>query len=290
MSDRNTRLNETSNYKLLFWFYVRSVPLIYGTGTIVWYNFALDRTSILFIKSQFYCWLFRSLTKLRSFWKFWNWPRFTLAISNFSKMHSGNLSHIVLPNMWLPATGFELATTSFVNEHAIIQPNWPNDCEHLYVRCIWLYVLIMPRTSFRVNLHSIFCLNVKELLARSRWDIWSYSNGIRTDIHLVWKLTLNHLAKLTEWLTCVVTTSLYGAFDCMLLSCHVRVSEWIYTLYLCRAKIRVLSHAKIDVWWHLCKKFKLVDFRLIGETKQKFKTFYNTLMYSTIPLIWICRL
>ena len=33
-------------------------------------------------------------------------------------------------------------------------------CEDLSVRRIWLYVIIMPRTSFRVNQHSIvFGLN-----------------------------------------------------------------------------------------------------------------------------------
>ena len=34
-----------------------------------------------------------------------------------------------------------------------------------------LYVVIMSRTSFRVNPHSIVCLNVKELLSRSRSHI-----------------------------------------------------------------------------------------------------------------------
>ena len=34
-----------------------------------------------------------------------------------------------------------------------------------------LYVAIMSRTSFRVNPHSIVCLNVKELLAQSRSHI-----------------------------------------------------------------------------------------------------------------------
>ena len=34
-----------------------------------------------------------------------------------------------------------------------------------------LYVIIMSRTSFRVNPHSIVCLNVKELLPRSRRHI-----------------------------------------------------------------------------------------------------------------------
>ena len=55
MFDRNIRLTETSNYILLFRFYVRSLPLIYGTGTIGWQNSALNRISILFIKFQFYC-------------------------------------------------------------------------------------------------------------------------------------------------------------------------------------------------------------------------------------------
>ena len=42
------------------------------------------------------------------------------------------------------------------------------------------------------------CLNVKELLAQNKHDIWnlSNSNGIRTHNHLVRKRTLNHLAKL----------------------------------------------------------------------------------------------
>ena len=50
--------------------------------------------------------------------------------------------------------------------------------------------------------------------------------------HLVPKRTLNHLAKLAKWLRIVMSTYLYGAFDCMLLSCHICVSEWIQTLYL----------------------------------------------------------
>ena len=37
------------------------------------------------------------------------------------------------------------------------------------------------------------------------------------------KRTLNHLAKLAKWWSCVVSTYLYGAFDCMFLSCHIRV-------------------------------------------------------------------
>ena len=71
---------------------------------------------------------------------------------------------------------------------------------------IWLYVIIMSHTSFSMNLHSIVCLNVKELFAQSRRHILSLSdsNRIWTHNHLVCKQTLNHLAKLaklrTKWL------------------------------------------------------------------------------------------
>ena len=60
----------------------------------------------------------------------------------------------------------------------------------------------MSHTRFRVNSHSIVCLNVKELLSRSRCHIWnlSDSNVIRSHNYLVRKRTLNHLAKLAKWL------------------------------------------------------------------------------------------
>ena len=95
------------------------------------------------------------------------------------------------------------------------------------------HVIIMSRTCFRENRHSIVCLNVKELLTQSRHHIWSLSdsNVIWTHNHLICKWTLNHLAKLAKWLSCVVSTYLCFAFDCMLLSCHVLVSEWIHTFY-----------------------------------------------------------
>ena len=102
--------------------------------------------------------------------------------------------------------------------------------EYLSVRCIWLYLLVMLRTCFRLNPHSIVCLIIKELLAQSRHEIWSLSdwNWIRTQNHLICKRTLNHLTKLAKRLSCVLSTYLYGAFDCIFLSCHVRVSEWIH--------------------------------------------------------------
>ena len=55
-----------------------------------------------------------------------------------------------------------------------------------------LYVLIMSRTRFKVNLPHYNCLNVKELLAQNRGDICnlSDSNGIQTRNHIVRKQKL----------------------------------------------------------------------------------------------------
>ena len=94
----------------------------------------------------------------------------------------------------------------------------------------------MSRKNFRVNLHSIAFLNVKEFLASGSRHIWILgdSNQIRTHNHLVFKRTLNHLAKVAKWLSSVVGTYLYGAFDWMLLSCHVGVSELIHNLLFAR--------------------------------------------------------
>ena len=99
---------------------------------------------------------------------------------------------------------------------------------HSQTKWLQLYVIIMSRTSFRLNPHSIVCLNVKGLLAWSERHIWSLSdsNEIQTYNHLIGNQTLNHQAKLAKWLSCVVRTYLYSAFDCMLL-CQVRV--WIHS-------------------------------------------------------------
>ena len=82
-------------------------------------------------------------------------------------------------------------------------------------------------------------------------------NGTRTQNHLVHKRPLKHLAKLAKWLSCTVSTYLYGAFDCMFLSFHVRVSEWHHTLQLpecqgtpCSRQARYLKFkwGKRDIW------------------------------------------
>ena len=108
-------------------------------------------------------------------------------------------------------------------------------CEYLSARFIWLYIIVNHVTyAFQRESTLSSCLNVKELLAWNRRDIWCISDTkrTRTHNHLVRKQTFNHLAKLAKWLSCVVSTYSYGAFDCIILSCHVRFSEWIYALSL----------------------------------------------------------
>ena len=87
-------------------------------------------------------------------------------------------------------------------------------CEYLFERSVWLFVIIMSRASVSVNLHSIYCLNVKKLLTWSRCNARSLSDSIRiwSHKHFLCEPTLNHLAQEAKWLSCDVSTYLYGAF------------------------------------------------------------------------------
>ena len=120
------------------------------------------------------------------------------------------------------------------------------------------------------------CLNVKELLAQNRCDIWSLSDcsGIRTHNHLVRKRTLDHLAKLAKWLSCVVNTYIYGAFDC-----HVRV-EWIHTLS-CRIFCRRLYKKGRK------KYFDTLDVNKIIDNKAFWKNIQSLLFWEEEIIIII---
>ena len=56
------------------------------------------------------------------------------------------------------------------------------------------------------------CLNVKERLAQNKRDIGNLTdfNGTWTHNHLVWKRTLEYLAKMVKRLSCAMSTSLHG--------------------------------------------------------------------------------
>ena len=66
-------------------------------------------------------------------------------------------------------------------------------CEYLSVRCIWRHVLIMSRTCFRVNPHSI----VPWMSINSLLEVWSLSDrNRRTDKYsqhssIIWPVLLN---------------------------------------------------------------------------------------------------
>ena len=68
----------------------------------------------------------------------------------------------------------------------------------------------------------------------------------RTNNHLVCKGALNHLAKLDKSLSWVVNTDLYGASDCMFLSCHTFQSQ--STLYSCLNVKKLLAQNKSKIW------------------------------------------
>ena len=80
------------------------------------------------------------------------------------------------------------------------------------------------------------CLNIKELLPRSRQQIWKLSDCqlTRTQNHLVPKRRLNHLAKLTNWLSC--DSSIWFVI-------HLFDSSiwciWLYVLVMSRTRFRV---------------------------------------------------
>ena len=104
--------------------------------------------------------------------------------------------------------------------------------------------IIMSRTSFRVNPHSIVCLNVKGLLARSRRNIWSISdsNVIWTHNHLVRKRTLKHLVKpvrLAKWFSVRLRTKwLWVRIVLLLLKINIWCLLWARSsLKLVRDKI-----------------------------------------------------
>ena len=103
-----------------------------------------------------------------------------------------------------------------------------------------LYVIIMSRTSFRLNPRFIVCLNVKELLAQSRCDIWNLSdrNRNRTPNHLVCKRTLSHLAKLTKWFSCFVSTYLHSRHSSVFWPLWLHGWVFVYELSGCRFESR----------------------------------------------------
>ena len=111
--------------------------------------------------------------------------------------------------------------------------------------------------------------------------------GTRTNNHLVRKQMLTHLAKQKKRLSWVVSTYLYGAFDYMLLSCHVRMSEWIHTPYLPECQ-ELLPRNRRNIWRlndcngtrihnHLVSKWTRCSHQMIGLSFE----------YLSLQCIWL---
>ena len=124
-----------------------------------------------------------------------------------------------------------------MNNYSTTYPNLAN-----YSALFWALICTVHYTVCSYHVTYAFqsepnfdaCLNIRELLSRSRRQIWSLSGccWTRTHHHLLHKRTFNSFAKMVKWLSCIVNIYLYGAFDCMFLSCHVCVSQWIHTVWL----------------------------------------------------------
>ena len=111
-------------------------------------------------------------------------------------------------------------TNYFVNEHSTIWSDWPNDWTVFSVLICTVHLTICSShvTYALQREFTLFsCLNVKELLARSRREIWSLSDcqWTQTQNLLVCKRTLNHFAKLAKTLASVLSTYLHCACDCL---------------------------------------------------------------------------
>ena len=81
---------------------------------------------------------------------------------------------------------------------------------------------------------------------------WTWTHN-----HLVHKRTINHLAKLAKCLRSVVSTYLYGTFDCMFLS-------------LSRKRFKVNPHSSLAKWLSVCLRTKWLWVRVMLQLNLQF--------------------
>ena len=98
------------------------------------------------------------------------------------------------------------------------------------------------------------------LLDWNRCNIRRLSNcsRTRTHNHLVHKWTLNNLAKLAKWFSCVVNTYLYGVLTVFIML-HMQL-EWIYALKL--PECQETPSSKQAKYWVLLESLNLQMFHL----------------------------
>ena len=111
-------------------------------------------------------------------------------------------------------------------------------CDCLKI-CLWLFLSVVmihaseialfwlknKLLSKKATLNEVegfqICISWPKAHKPNSHGIWNDCDGIWTHNHLLGKRILNYLAKLTKWLSFVVSTYLSGAFDCVFLSCHI---------------------------------------------------------------------
>ena len=83
-------------------------------------------------------------------------------------------------------------------------------------------------------------------LESSSFDVYLIMEAVATHNHLVRKRTLNHLAELAKWLSCVVSTYLHGAFDWCSYVTYAFQSE--STLYSYLNITKFLARSWREIW------------------------------------------
>ena len=99
-------------------------------------------------------------------------------------------------------------------------------------------MLLSVRVNYIVYIRSLSGTTKKPaswlLFLSNGWFVCDITQNLRvnctTSISFNCKRTINHLAKLVKWLSCVVSTYQYGAFSCMLVTCCIGISGCGFTV------------------------------------------------------------
>ena len=135
-------------------------------------------------------------------------------------------------------------------KHLVQLTKWLSRVASTYLYCPFDCIFLLCHVRVSEWIHTPYLSECQEVLARNRRNIWKSSdfNWTRDQNHLIRKPTLNHMLQLTKWLSWVASTYLPGAFDCMFLSCLVRVLEWIHTLYIRLNVKKLLTKSRRNIW------------------------------------------
>ena len=145
------------------------------TSTISWNREAVTTLNVIVI--NFHTWLSANLHnlvfQLIIWYIIWNITKFYIVPSAIWFQFGLVFCQVNHSFKWQQRDSNPQPLSSYTNIQPFSQTGQMIElcCDYLCVWCIWLYVIIMSCMILRVNLHSIVCLNVKKLLAWSRYHI-----------------------------------------------------------------------------------------------------------------------